>query len=1076
LVSHQAGEVIDRYTITRPVGDGGFSEVFLAEQQVPIRRRVALKILKPGNDSRRIVSRFRLERQTLARLSHPGIAPIYDAGTTGSGEPYFVMEYFEGLPLTRFCDERQWTLEQRFNLFLKLCEAVQHAHHRGIIHRDLKPGNILAQLNDQGGGEIRVIDFGIAKPLEEGIMERSIMTRESQFLGTPLYASPEQIDGRLADIDLRTDVFSLGVILYELIVGVPPLDPEKIEMASFTETHRMVCDVPPVPPVKRLALLPPDFRETLAENRDLSSERHGKALDGDLSWIVLQALERKPADRYDSVAALQADVSAYLSSQPIAARPHDAAYLAGRFVKRHRVAVLTSLGVFLSILAALVVSVVMAVKASRSDQQSRVSLEKAIAQQEIMEAALYRARVRAANQNIERQQLRGLHQILTETTPDRKAGQTDQRGWEWFYLNSHRFQYDREFGLKARKPGRMDLSGDGRTLAVTTFAPKGIALVDVASGKITKTWSIPDLTARALVDWHPRRLDRLLVAIPGHGVDLYDPLKGTILESAPYPGCPKIDAGYSFDGSFIAVATATAGIEIRDASLRKSLNLSAAFRPDAAISWAKRSNRLLWSKGDHYFEIHDISLKDGTLIGTPVPTLRSFCAEELMMRWSHDDRLLLSKQAETMFFYEVEAQKMHWASLGHALVVSQCEWHPKEDTWALGQADGSVEIWSNPASRHLVARLGGQSSPIKNLFWDPDGTTLFVLQQNGALWTWSGANSPEMPLHLPEGEAGFWINNVSWQGETNSLAVGIGGKKCYRFDLNQHAPGVVLADHDGADIAVAKWNRQGTFAATGGVDGVVKILAADGSLVASLQHEWNIDQVYWSPDGTRLATRFWRWGEILREERGESQLKCGITLWDTTDPANAKKLCYFRVPDLGNPTLKDLKYDEALGFAWHPSGEFFVTTTSSKQLRLRDKDGNLIKAAKSPHPSVPTFCSWSGDGKRLALGTNAGDLCVLAYNHFSFKLIHSRKIFPQPINAVAWNPMEERIAVTSEDNSVHVLDSKTLDETIILRISDSDEMAKVYALEWSPDGTRLAAANLRAEIKVWDAHRGYEQK
>jgi len=331
------GAWIGPYRLLRPIGEGGFGTVFLAEQTEPIRRRVALKIIKLGMDTRQVVARFEQERQALALMDHPGIARVLDAGATTTGRPYFVMELVDGEPVSDHADRHRLDIRARLELLAAVCLAVQHAHTKGVIHRDLKPSNILVGRQDDRA-VAKVIDFGIAKATDARLTERTIDTRPHHFVGTPSYMSPEQAAGSL-DIDTRTDVYALGVVLYELLAGSPPFDATTLRSASYAEIQRIIHEVEPPVPSARLGRLPRAEVDAIATQRSTDPARLLAAVRGELDWIVMKALEKDRTRRYESAGALAADLGHYLAHEPVVAAPPGAAYRLRKFVRRHRGAV-----------------------------------------------------------------------------------------------------------------------------------------------------------------------------------------------------------------------------------------------------------------------------------------------------------------------------------------------------------------------------------------------------------------------------------------------------------------------------------------------------------------------------------------------------------------------------------------------------------------------------------------------------------------------------------------------------------------------------------------------------------------
>ena len=358
------GTVIGPYKLLEQIGEGGMGIVYMAEQTQPVRRKVALKIIKPGMDTKQVIARFEAERQALAMMDHPNIAKVLDAGATESGRPYFVMELVRGIPITEYCDQHRLPIHERLDLFMQVCQAVQHAHQKGIIHRDIKPTNVLVTSLD-GVPLPRVIDFGIAKATGQSLTDKTLFTGFAQLIGTPLYMSPEQAELSAVDVDTRSDIYSLGVLLYELLTGTTPFDQDTFRTAALDEVRRIIREDEPPKPSTRLSALGATLT-TVSDNRQTDARKLNRSLRGELDWIVMKALEKDRSRRYETASGLARDVERYLAGDPVEAGPPSGWYRLRKFARRNRVVLTATVLVALALIAGTTVSVWQAILARRA--------------------------------------------------------------------------------------------------------------------------------------------------------------------------------------------------------------------------------------------------------------------------------------------------------------------------------------------------------------------------------------------------------------------------------------------------------------------------------------------------------------------------------------------------------------------------------------------------------------------------------------------------------------------------------------------------------------------------------------
>jgi WD40 repeat protein/serine/threonine protein kinase len=493
------GQTLGRYKLLERLGEGGCGVVYVAEQTQPVRRRVALKVIKLGMDTKAVVARFEAERQALAMMDHPNIAKVLDAGTTDVGRPYFVMELVRGIRITDYCDQNNLSTKERLDLFIKICQAIQHAHQKGIIHRDIKPSNILVTLHD-GVPVPKVIDFGIAKATEGRLTDNTVYTQLHQFIGTPAYMSPEQAEMSGLDIDTRSDIYSLGVLLYELLAGSTPFDAQELMSQGIDQMRKTIREKEPVRPSTRFATLKEKDLTTTAKRRSADKAKLMHQLKGDLDWIVMKCLEKDRTRRYETANGLAIDLKRHLNNEPIVARPPSSAYRFQKLIRRNKLAFAAAAAVAGALLLGIIVSTSQAIRATHAKldalaaqaqesvqrEKAEVSEKKAVAaqadetklrEQAQAEELTARQRAYASDMNAAAQAMVGnnlghAQDLLNRQRP--LPGQKDLRGWEWRYLWQQTHS-DALFTL-CQQPAEINslaASSDGNLLAIGNYHHKG---------------------------------------------------------------------------------------------------------------------------------------------------------------------------------------------------------------------------------------------------------------------------------------------------------------------------------------------------------------------------------------------------------------------------------------------------------------------------------------------------------------------------------------------------------------------------------------------------------------------------
>ncbi|MHC4743512.1 MAG: protein kinase domain-containing protein, partial [Planctomycetota bacterium] len=478
--SEREGTVIGPYKLLERIGEGGMAYVYMAEQERPIRRRVALKIIKLGMDTRQVTARFEAERQALAMMDHPNIAKVFDAGATETGRPYFAMELVKGVTITASCDNNKLNTRQRLDLFIQVCNAVQHAHQKGIIHRDIKPSNVMVTLHD-GKPVPKVIDFGIAKATSQRLTEKTVFTRYAQMIGTPEYMSPEQAEFSGLGIDTRSDIYSLGVLLYELLTGTTPFDAENLRAKGYGEMQRIIRESEPLKPSTRLSTMG-DALTDIADHRKTSPDLLARLVRGDLDWIVMKTLEKDRTRRYEAVNALAKDIRRHLDNDPVEAGPPDTLYRIRKFIKKRRKTVATAAIIAALLIIGLIATTTLyfiAEKARNQEALARTAAEKAKKtadeKAEHLRRANYVNSIQLANAKYKERNVHRVRELL-DSCP------TDLRGWEW-----HRLNYVLDESLMTLASSQvavfsMALSPDGKRIASSSIVGKHINIWDADSG------------------------------------------------------------------------------------------------------------------------------------------------------------------------------------------------------------------------------------------------------------------------------------------------------------------------------------------------------------------------------------------------------------------------------------------------------------------------------------------------------------------------------------------------------------------------------------------------------------------
>jgi WD40 repeat protein len=664
-----------RYKLVEPIGEGGMGAVWMAQQIEPVKRVVAVKLIKAGMDSKAVLARFEAERQALALMDHPNIAKVLDAGLTTDGRPYFVMELVKGVPITQFCDTRKLTPRQRLELFVPVCEAIQHAHQKGVIHRDIKPSNVLVALYDDRPVP-KVIDFGVAKAAGQPLTERTLMTGFGAVVGTPEYMSPEQASFNQLDIDTRSDVYALGVLLYELLTGSPPFSPKELEKAGLLEVLRVIREVEPPRPSARLSTA--QTLASLAAVRGTEPARLTRLVRGELDWLVMKALEKDRARRYETANAFAAEVQRYLAGEPVQAVPPSVGYRLRTFARRHRAGVLTAAAFGLLLLAGAAVSTWQAVVATQARNEANNERDAAGKARDAeadarakTELALTDSREKAARMTYERAQ------ALCE------EGQADL-GLLWMARS-----------LELTPPGAVDLDRVIRTS------------MNLWARQIHTIRPFPVLFEPNVMPLHADMSPdgrRLIAAHPDGSARLWDVATGKLLlvleheDEAPPPGGSVAQAAFSPDGRFVAVARGDDKARLWEAATGRPLG-----RPlchDAlvkGVSFDARS-KLLATAGGKAIRFWNVERgePDGAALTTP--------EDARGVEFSLDGRWILAWGARQVFVWEAASRKLLHMLKNADFDIQSVAFSP-DGQYFLANGWGEARFWDVEGGKPVGSRM-----------------------------------------------------------------------------------------------------------------------------------------------------------------------------------------------------------------------------------------------------------------------------------------------------------------------------------------------------------------------------------
>jgi WD40 repeat protein/serine/threonine protein kinase len=1005
----QPGDHIGRYKLLQKIGEGGCGVVYMAEQEEPVRRKVALKVIKLGMDTKSVIARFEAERQALALMDHPNIAKVLDAGATDTGRPYFVMELVRGVRITDYCDQHDLPTRERLNLVMQVCHAIQHAHQKGIIHRDIKPSNILVTLHD-GVPAPKVIDFGIAKATsDQRLTDKTLFTAFEQFIGTPAYMSPEQAEMSGLDIDTRSDIYALGVLLYELLTGRTPFDAKRLLQAGLGEIRRIIREEEPPRPSTCLSTLTQADLTAIAKHHQSEPARLTSLMRGDLDWIAMKCLEKDRTRRYETANGLAADIERHLSNEPVTAGPPSNLYRFQKMVRRNKVTFAAAGTVVAALVIGLGISLWQSLEKTKAYRRAAIAekdqgLQRQRAEAEARRAGTAEAEARMtlaaadfsqAIRLIEQDEASDALPYLVRSlrnSPTKDAALTRLTT----LLTYHSWMLPTLI-LK-----------HGGTVACAQFSPDAKRIVTASADKTARVWDAQT------------------------GLPLTEPLKhdGTVSS-----------AEFSPEGNRVVTASADKTARVWDAQTGQPL--TEPLKHGGTVSSAQFSpegTRIATASEDGTARVWDA--QTGQPLGEPLKHAGGVISAEFS---PEGKRIVTASRDGTARVWDAQTGqplatppilatgRVEYPGGRDAGFVSSARFSPDGKRIVTASNSGRVRVWDAQSGQPLTEPM--KHSPYVIAQFSPDGKRLLTASYDRSARVWDAQTGQPLGEPLKHKDR---LSSAEFSPDGKRVVTASEDKTARVWDTRTGQPVAERLEHPDR-VSSARFSLDGKSIVTASYDGTARVWEARfrKALTLPLKHETNVISAQFSPDAKRIATASADWT---------------VRLWDA---------------QTGQPLAKPLKHDDWVTSAqFSPDGKRIITASRDGTTRMWDAQTGQSLTGPLKHGTNVASVHFSFDGQRIV--TASWDGTARVWDMQTGQPLAKPLKHDDWVTSAQFSPDGKRIVTASRDQTARVWDAQTGRPTT----EPLKHGQWVHWAQFSPDGGRIVTAAMDNTTRLWNAQTG----